>query len=182
MNEFLLLAFLFLVAGVISVPIASRLGLGSVLGYLIAGVAISPLLQMLKVDVVSIQHFAEFGVVMMLFLVGLELEPRMLWSMRSKLLGLRVPPGFRRAAPPDPSVVAPLRTAPPPLNLPAVWDWRDEGGVTPVKHQGQCGSCWIFCAVGAFESTLLIETGVEHDLSEQQILVCNNDNEGCDGG
>ena len=88
MNEFLLLAFLFLIAGVIAVPIASRLGLGSVLGYLIAGVAISPLLQLLKVDVVSIQHFAEFGVVMMLFLVGLELEPRLLWAMRAKLLGL----------------------------------------------------------------------------------------------
>jgi len=87
-GEILLLAFLFLIAGVIAVPIASRLGLGSVLGYLIAGIAISPLLQQLHVDVVSIQHFAEFGVVMMLFLVGLELEPRLLWSMRNKLLGL----------------------------------------------------------------------------------------------
>ena len=88
MNEFLLLAFLFLVAGVIAVPIASRLGLGSVLGYLLAGIALSPLLTQLDVDVVSIQHFAEFGVVMMLFLVGLELEPRMLWAMRARLLGL----------------------------------------------------------------------------------------------
>jgi len=88
MSEFLMLAFLFLVAGVIAVPIASRLGLGSVLGYLLAGIAIGPLLQMLHVDVVSIQHFAEFGVVMMLFLVGLELEPKMLWAMRTRLLGL----------------------------------------------------------------------------------------------
>ncbi len=72
----------------VAVPIASRLGLGSVLGYLIAGILISPLLALLKVDVVSIQHFAEFGVVMMLFLVGLELEPKLLWSMRTKLLGL----------------------------------------------------------------------------------------------
>ena len=88
MDSFLLLAFLFLVAGVVAVPIATRLGLGSVLGYLIAGIAISPLLDLLHVDVVSIQHFAEFGVVMMLFLVGLELEPRMLWTMRNKLLGL----------------------------------------------------------------------------------------------
>ena len=88
MDGVLLLAFLFLVAGVIAVPIASRLGLGSVLGYLLAGIAISPLLDLLHVDVVSIQHFAEFGVVMMLFLVGLELEPRMLWTMRNKLLGL----------------------------------------------------------------------------------------------
>ena len=69
-------------------PIASRLGLGSVLGYLIAGIVISPILAILHVDVISIQHFAEFGVVMMLFLVGLELEPKLLWSMRNKLLGL----------------------------------------------------------------------------------------------
>ena len=83
-----MLAFIFLVAGVAAVPIASRLGLGSVLGYLIAGILISPLLSLLHVDVISIQHFAEFGVVMMLFLVGLELEPRLLWSMRHKLMGL----------------------------------------------------------------------------------------------
>ena len=88
MTSFLLLAFIFLCAGVIAVPIASRLGLGSVLGYLLAGIAISPLLSILHVDVISIQHFAEFGVVMMLFLVGLELEPKMLWKMRHKLMGL----------------------------------------------------------------------------------------------
>lgn len=88
MQDILLLTFLFMIAGTIAVPIASRFGLGSVLGYLIAGIALSPLLVQLKVDVVSIQHFAEFGVVMMLFIVGLELEPRMLWAMRTKLLGL----------------------------------------------------------------------------------------------
>ena len=88
MTDFLMLAFIFLVAGVVSVPIASRFGLGSVLGYLIAGIVISPILAWLHVDVISIQHFAEFGVVMMLFLVGLELEPKMLWSMRAKLMGL----------------------------------------------------------------------------------------------
>ena len=87
-TDFLLLAFIFLCAGVIAVPIASRLGLGSVLGYLIAGIIISPILALLHVDVIAIQHFAEFGVVMMLFLVGLELEPKMLWAMRAKLLGL----------------------------------------------------------------------------------------------
>jgi CPA2 family monovalent cation:H+ antiporter-2 len=59
-----------------------------VLGYQLAGIAISPILAWMHVDVVSIQHFAEFGVVMMLFLVGLELQPSMLWAMRHKLLGL----------------------------------------------------------------------------------------------
>ncbi|WBU59495.1 cation:proton antiporter domain-containing protein [Paracoccus albus] len=88
MTGFLMLATIFLLAGIISVPLATRFGLGSVLGYLVAGIVISPLLGLLHVDVVSIQHFAEFGVVMMLFLVGLELEPRMLWQMRGKLLGL----------------------------------------------------------------------------------------------
>ena len=88
MTDFLLLAFIFLCAGVVAVPLATRFGLGSVLGYLIAGIVISPILSALGVDVISIQHFAEFGVVMMLFLVGLELEPRMLWQMRAKLLGL----------------------------------------------------------------------------------------------
>jgi CPA2 family monovalent cation:H+ antiporter-2 len=88
MTDVLLLTFIFLIAGVVAVPIASRLGLGSVLGYLIAGILLSPLLSILDVDVVSIQHFAEFGVVMMLFLVGLELEPKRLWEMRARLLGL----------------------------------------------------------------------------------------------
>ncbi|WBU52607.1 cation:proton antiporter [Paracoccus sp. SCSIO 75233] len=88
MTGFLLLATIFLVAGVIAVPLATRFGLGSVLGYLVAGILISPILAWLHVDVVAIQHFAEFGVVMMLFLVGLELEPSLLWSMRSRLLGL----------------------------------------------------------------------------------------------
>lgn len=88
MQELLLVTFVFLFAGVIAVPIASRLGLGSVLGYLIAGILMSPLLARLGVDVESIQHFAEFGVVLMLFIVGLELEPKLLWNMRNRLLGL----------------------------------------------------------------------------------------------
>lgn len=88
MTGFLLLATLFLVAGLIAVPLATRFGLGSVLGYLVAGIVISPVLGLLGVDVVAIQHFAEFGVVMMLFLVGLELELKVLWSMRMRLLGL----------------------------------------------------------------------------------------------
>ncbi len=88
MTDFLLLAFVFLCAGVAAVPIASRLGLGSVLGYLIAGIVISPILALLHVDLIAIQHFAEFGVVMMLFLVGLELEPKLLWKMRHRLMGL----------------------------------------------------------------------------------------------
>nr|WP_208380162.1 cation:proton antiporter [Qipengyuania flava] len=84
----MILAFLILVAGVLAVPLATRLGLGSVLGYLLAGMAISPLLAALSVDVEALQVFAEFGVVMMLFIIGLEMEPKRLWEMRGKLAGL----------------------------------------------------------------------------------------------
>ncbi|WP_394252237.1 monovalent cation:proton antiporter-2 (CPA2) family protein [Vibrio profundi] len=88
MTGYFLQAFIYLVAAVIAVPIAKRLGLGSVLGYLIAGVVIGPIIGLVGEETTTIQHFAEFGVVMMLFLVGLELEPKMLWSMRNRLMGL----------------------------------------------------------------------------------------------
>lgn len=64
------------------------MGLGSVLGYLIAGVVIGPVVGLVGDETTTIQHFAEFGVVMMLFLVGLELEPKMSWAMRNRLMGL----------------------------------------------------------------------------------------------
>ena len=88
MTGYFLQAFIYLVAAVIAVPIAKRLGLGSVLGYLIAGVVIGPIIGLVGEETTTIQHFAEFGVVMMLFLVGLELEPKMLWAMRNRLMGL----------------------------------------------------------------------------------------------
>ncbi|ABC63324.1 cation:proton antiporter [Erythrobacter litoralis] len=87
MGDFLMLAFSLLVAGVIAVPLATRFGLGTVLGYLLAGMALSPLLGILEVNVEQMQQFAEFGVVMMLFIIGLELEPRRLWDMRRRLIG-----------------------------------------------------------------------------------------------
>ncbi len=87
-SEFMLISSILLLAGVIAVPIASRLGLGSVLGYLLAGIAISPILRWAGTDVIGLQHFAEFGVVMMLFLVGLEMSPRALWEMRSRIFVL----------------------------------------------------------------------------------------------
>ena len=88
MTTYFIQAFIYLCAAVISVPIAKRLGLGSVLGYLIAGVIIGPVVGLVGKETQTIQHFAEFGVVMMLFLVGLELEPKLLWRMRHRLLGL----------------------------------------------------------------------------------------------
>lgn len=88
MEGFLFQASIYLAAAVIAVPIAARLGLGSVLGYLAAGILIGPVLGLVGSETKDLQHFAEFGVVMMLFLIGLELEPRTLWDMRHRLLGL----------------------------------------------------------------------------------------------
>lgn len=87
-GSFLLSVFIFLCAACVLVPISKLSGLGSVIGYLIAGVLIGPSVLGLITDPITILHFAEFGVVMMLFLIGLELQPRKLWAMRVKLLGL----------------------------------------------------------------------------------------------
>jgi monovalent cation:proton antiporter-2 (CPA2) family protein len=82
-------AFIYLCAAVVLVPIAKRLGLGAVLGYLIAGVIIGPfVLGLVGTEGHHVMHFAEFGVVMMLFLVGLELRPALLWQLRRPILGL----------------------------------------------------------------------------------------------
>jgi glutathione-regulated potassium-efflux system ancillary protein KefC len=90
MNElpgWLVNSFIFLAAGVIVVPLAKKLGLGSIIGYLAAGMAIGPWGLKLVTNVQDILHFAEFGVVLMLFMVGLELEPRRLWSLRRPIFG-----------------------------------------------------------------------------------------------
>ncbi|MEP6149275.1 MAG: monovalent cation:proton antiporter-2 (CPA2) family protein, partial [Nisaea sp.] len=82
-------AFIYLLAAVIAVTVSNRLGLGSVLGYLFAGIAIGPVLGVVAgAETETVKHFAEFGVVIMLFLIGLELEPQMIWRMRWQLLGL----------------------------------------------------------------------------------------------
>jgi monovalent cation:proton antiporter-2 (CPA2) family protein len=89
-SDFLFQAFVYLAAAALVVPIAKRLGFGSVLGYLLAGVAIGPHL----LGLVSggqeggVMHFAEFGVVMMMFLIGLELKPSLLWRLRVPILGM----------------------------------------------------------------------------------------------
>ena len=66
--------------------------------------------------------------------------------------------------------------------LPNSYDWTTAGGVTPVKDQGYCGSCYAFSAVAAIESAILIKTGKVVSLSEQQIVDCNYENYGCNGG
>ncbi len=87
-SEFLESSVIFLSAAVIAVPLAQRFGMGSVLGYLLAGVLIGPWGLRLISDVDAILHFAELGVVLLLFLIGLELNPKKLWQMRGPILGL----------------------------------------------------------------------------------------------
>ncbi|KAF0199678.1 MAG: monovalent cation:H+ antiporter-2 CPA2 family [Bacteroidetes bacterium] len=87
-GDFLLQATIYMGAAIICVPLAKKLGMGSVLGYLMAGVLVGPfLLGFIGEEGSDIMHFAEFGVVMMLFLVGLELDPSRLWSLRKLILG-----------------------------------------------------------------------------------------------
>ena len=88
LDQFLLGAFVYLAAAVIAAPIATRLGLGSVLGYLVAGMIIGPALGLVGSEGADVMHFAEFGVIVMLFLVGLELQPSKLWTLRKPILGL----------------------------------------------------------------------------------------------
>jgi len=86
-NNLLLNALVYLLAAVVAVPIAKRLGLGAVLGYLIAGMAIGPWGLRLIEDVQVILHFSEFGVVLLLFVIGLELDSKRLWSLRRPIFG-----------------------------------------------------------------------------------------------
>ena len=88
MTDILLYIFIYLIFAIGAVLLSQKFGLGSVLGYLMAGVMIGPVLGIVGEETQFIQHIAEFGVVMMLFLVGLELEPKKLWKLRRKLLGL----------------------------------------------------------------------------------------------
>lgn len=92
------------------------------------------------------------------------------------MLGLRLPPGQERFA--DGAAASfPVRR-----DLPSTFDWREMGGVTPVKNQASCGACWDFAGVGALEAMIKIHGGVELDLSEQQVLSCMTPGFGCSGG
>lgn len=88
MSDFIQQALVFITAAVLLVPLFKRLGFGSVLGYLIAGISVGPFGLAFIKDAESILHFAELGVVFLLFLIGLEIQPRKLWSMKKNLIGL----------------------------------------------------------------------------------------------
>ncbi len=90
------------------------------------------------------------------------------------LCGLKEPPNWREKAS--------FRKFQALLALPSRFDWRESNGVTPVKNQGGCGSCWAFGTVGVMESQVRIRVGLTEDLSEQYLVSCNADRWGCDGG
>jgi len=108
---------------------------------------------------------------------GTTPKKEMTLQERMKYLGLIIPEDMKRR-------FEELDRQPPPvlLNPDDRFDWREMGGVTPVKDQGSCGSCWCFAGVGAIESAVLITDTVEWDLSEQQIMDCNRWGQGCYGG
>jgi len=86
--DFLVEAAIFLAAAVLVVPLSRRLGLGAILGYLAAGGVIGPYALGLIADAEEVLHFAEFGVVLLLFIIGLELHPSRLWVKRNAVFGL----------------------------------------------------------------------------------------------
>lgn len=104
-------------------------------------------------------------------------EKTLTFEERLQYLGLDIPDEVKKR-------FEELDKLPPPvlLNTEDYFDWRTMGGVTPVKDQGNCGSCWDFAATGAFESAVLIADSIEWDLSEQQVLSCNTGGSSCNGG
>ena len=88
MSGFLIPAFAYLASSVFAVIVFRRLGLGSVVGYIVAGALMSPVLQLSEASGGYLEQLSELGIVMMLFLIGLEIDPKMVWRLRAKLIGL----------------------------------------------------------------------------------------------
>ena len=93
------------------------------------------------------------------------------------LATLKIPQGWNKSDAPSVSMIGSTVKS-----LPASWDWRKQKGVTPIKNQGDCGSCWAFGTVGPLESLILIKDRVKVDLSEQYLVSCNVNGWSCDGG
>jgi C1A family cysteine protease/PKD repeat protein len=104
---------------------------------------------------------------------------------KSFSLEVNVAEPSRNVTYPQPAIEEPLAAAGDGASLdtlPSAYNWCDQGGCTPVRDQGQCGSCWAFGTVGPMESAILIQDGLSKDLAEQYLVSCNTDGWGCDGG
>ena len=88
MEGFAFYALCYLAAAVLAVIVSQRIGLGSVVGYIAAGVLIGPVFEISMAGSANLEQFSEFGIVMMLFLIGLEIDPQMVWRLKDKLVGL----------------------------------------------------------------------------------------------
>ena len=95
----------------------------------------------------------------------------------SQLTGLKVPTGWNKSDAPSVKMLDATVQA-----LPPSCDWRLSNGVTPIKDQGNCGSCWAFSTVGPLESLILLKGGGTVDLSEQYLVSCNLSGWSCGGG
>ena len=116
------------------------------------------------------------------FTVGAN--PALNYSLE-QLCGLKEPVNwFNKAKDQNISAVRPqtLRAVEEEVGLPTQWDWRDHNGVTGVRDQRNCGSCWAFGTVASFESLLLINQDTVTNLSEQHLVSCNSQGWGCNGG
>ncbi len=101
----------------------------------------------------------------------------------AELCGLRVPPNWIAGAKDkNIKIMQPQTLRTESLTLPARWDWREQNGVTGVRNQGNCGSCWAFATIGSFEAQLQIKQDTTVDLSEQHLVSCNTEGWGCNGG
>ncbi len=116
------------------------------------------------------------------FTVGYN--PALAFSL-DQLCGLREAPDWRKTARQrSVSALRPaaLRVEEERMALPSSWDWRQHGGVSPVRDQDGCGSCWAFATVASLESVVLIKQALLVDLSEQYLVSCNGKGWGCNGG
>jgi C1A family cysteine protease len=138
---------------------------------------LSPEAEQAKIDRLN-QHIEDKGYS---WTAGRTSVSRLTEEEFQRLLGLRLPPDLEKRRE-QAAQEGRLITAPEGMSLPASFDWRTQGGVTPVKSQGNCGSCWAFCATAAFESQIMIYSGLEEDLSEQAVVVCNPNGDDCGGG
>jgi len=113
-----------------------------------------------------------------------EMKPAKTFSLQVQAVGpftgVDIPPTIPQAKSSAESAISVADQ--PQLGLPPSFNWCDEGGCTPVKNQGDCGSCWAFSTVGPLESNILIHDGLTEDLSEQYLLSCNTDFYSCSGG
>ncbi|MBN1482443.1 hypothetical protein EH223_10420 [candidate division KSB1 bacterium] len=101
----------------------------------------------------------------------------------SELCGLRVPEDWLSTAKANNiQLVQPQMLRAEAVTIPAQWDWREQDGVTAIRDQKSCGSCWAFATLGSFESLLKIKQDTTVDLSEQHLVSCNQWNWGCNGG